>query len=154
MGDAINVCLPLEEATVPHYRRCQPHECRPQFFWAQSVWVSSSPGQNKDEGVCPSMSLPWEGWVAIAEEGAMVDRVENTAGMERRLRAEASLDAAEEEVPVPAHLLLLCLSSATSPSPFSSRGLSTLRSLCSASPNLLRNPGLSECTAYSVRKTT
>lgn len=88
---------------------------------------------------------------ATAEEEAMVDRVENAAGMQRRLHAEASLDAAEE-VPVPGLLLLFYLSSAISPSSFCSRGLSTLRSLCSVSPNLFRSPGLSVGTAYSLKK--
>lgn len=91
-------CYKRMLATGGSTKRCGPHERRPQLSWAQSRWLGSSPGQKEGEGSCPSM---WEGWVAIAEEEAVVDRVENAAGMERRFYAEASLDAAEEEVPVP-----------------------------------------------------
>lgn len=116
-------------------------------------WVAgSSLGQNEGEGICPSMSLPWKGWVLLlrgygGQGGKCCWNGEET-------HAEAPLDAAEEEVPVPGLLLLLYLSSASSPSSFSSRGLSTLRFLCSASPDLLRSLGLSAGTAYSVRKRT
>lgn len=59
--------------------------------------------------------------MAAAAEQAVVDRVENSAGTGRRPHAEASIDTAEEEAPVPG-LLLLCLSSAASPSPLAAEG--------------------------------
>lgn len=63
--------------------------------------------------------LPWHAAAVgrldgCSEEEAVVDRVENTAGMGRRPQAEALNNVAEEEGPVPG-LLPLCLSSAFPP---------------------------------------
>lgn len=69
--------------------------------------------------------------MALAEEEAVEDWMENTAGTGRRSHVGASDDTAEEETLVPS-LDLLCLSSAASPSPFSSRGISIFGSWCPA----------------------
>lgn len=63
VGDAINMCLLLEEATVLHCKRCQPRVQAP-VLGTEHVGRQLS-GTKRGRGVCPSMSLPWEGWVLL-----------------------------------------------------------------------------------------
>lgn len=107
------------------------------FFWAQSGWVASYPGKNEGQGICPSMSLPWEGWVLLLRKrpwwtGWKVllewrgDSMQKHLLMHQRRKCLSQASSSS-----------CCTSTATFLSSFSSRGLSTSRSLCSASPNLL-----------------
>lgn len=111
VGDAINACLPLEEAT----HTAKDDSCVTPGAVATGrlggwCWGRGCGGQGG--------KYCWDGEETLHK---------------------ASIDAAEEGALV-SGLLLLCLSSAASPSPLSSRGLSASGSWCSASPSLCRNP--------------